>query len=655
MKKILLIVIAFLAVQLVIAQFLPGSLLVVGGGSESIGGWSDQPYTWAVEQSDNKRVAIIGANSGPSDWLPNYFMDQCGAVYARNFVIPNSATANSQNIYDSLITYDVIFLRGGDQYDYYSEYKGTLTEDAITEVFQTGGVIGGTSAGLHVLSEVDFIARYGTVYPEEALENPLNQYMTLANDFMDLSPDMIFDSHVAERARFGRIIGFMGNWNLEGHEDIIGVGVDDKTALCISNDFQGSVYGTGAVSIYFQGENNTFSISGDKLLATDLTAMQLLHECTIDFNNLTFDGLELTVTPAGNEETFPGYLWLSGSDDVGDNYGMLDQLIGHQEGSDTILIITGSETGIAHAVAGYIENEGAKAVMFEPVPSNGNNNQVEQWISSIGKYLFVDNSYISLNDFMKGTANGILMNDLIESGLKAVAFMGGDSRYAGKTVIRNYDQEYASYDGLLDLREGLGLLKNTIVVPNTFSSSIDMENAATGLPFGMITDSIRFGIWLFDNNFAQYQPLESRIELTSYGDFPMILVENRGTLAGFATQPASSTGNPRNIAGFGEFSFRLMDETMSVTVGSVGAVGEKDHYDLDLFYPNPASENISVRPFNQERCRIFITTMQGTTVYSSWIASETKIRVDEFAPGIYLVQWADFKGKILHSNKLIIQ
>ncbi len=58
-----------------------------------------------------------------------------------------------------------------------------------------GGVIGGTSAGLHILSEVLFTAQNGTVYPEEALEDPFNQYMTLEDDFLNLMPGLIFDSH----------------------------------------------------------------------------------------------------------------------------------------------------------------------------------------------------------------------------------------------------------------------------------------------------------------------------------------------------------------------------------------------------------------------------------------------------------------------------
>jgi len=54
--------------------FSQGSLVLVGGGGESNGGWSDAPYTWALDQSQNRKVAVIYYSSSTS-WTPEYFMD----------------------------------------------------------------------------------------------------------------------------------------------------------------------------------------------------------------------------------------------------------------------------------------------------------------------------------------------------------------------------------------------------------------------------------------------------------------------------------------------------------------------------------------------------------------------------------------------------
>ena len=52
-----------------------GKLLIVGGGSENRNAWSDAPYQWAIEKSENKKVAIISYDPGTDpSWLPEYFV-----------------------------------------------------------------------------------------------------------------------------------------------------------------------------------------------------------------------------------------------------------------------------------------------------------------------------------------------------------------------------------------------------------------------------------------------------------------------------------------------------------------------------------------------------------------------------------------------------
>ena len=68
--------------------FSQGSLVLIGGGGESNGGWSDDPYTWALDQSQNRKVAVIYYSSSTS-WIPNYFID-LGAADTARFDIDNS-------------------------------------------------------------------------------------------------------------------------------------------------------------------------------------------------------------------------------------------------------------------------------------------------------------------------------------------------------------------------------------------------------------------------------------------------------------------------------------------------------------------------------------------------------------------------------------
>jgi len=272
--------------------FAQGKLLIIGGGSEksSENSWNHKAYKWAVDKSVNKKVAIIAYGTA-DNWLPDYFVNQCGAVEAINFNISDVTTADNQNTYDDLMACDVIFLKGGDQYNYYATYKDTKTEQAIEDKFADGGVICGTSAGLAVLSEVIFTAKNGSAYPDECLKNPNHSDIQLANDFFPFFPGYIFDSHFTIRARFGRLVAFIANWKFNHNEEITGIGIDEMTAMSIDENNLGTVYGIGTANIYNATSSNTFSQSNTRLIADSIEINQLLQGATINFNTGEIKGI----------------------------------------------------------------------------------------------------------------------------------------------------------------------------------------------------------------------------------------------------------------------------------------------------------------------------------------------------------------------------
>jgi cyanophycinase len=632
-----------------------GHLLVVGGGSEKPNGWSDAPYGWAVEKSQNKRVAVITYDSNPTFWLPNYFIS-LGASEAKNFVISSTATANLQETYDSLVTYNVIFFKGGNQWNYYNRYKNTLTHDAVEWVYEQGGVIGGTSAGLAILSKVVYTAKNGTVYPYEALEDPFNDYMTLANDFLDIFPGYIFDSHFVERARFGRLIGFLGNWEIAQDESVIGVGVDDVTAFCIDNDKTGYVFGSGAVNIYKANEGNDFRLSGQKLLANSIEVKQLLHNCTIDLNTFEYTGLNTWVEPDYHTLSHKGNLWLSGSDQLNTNKNMLSHFTASWSLIDTVLIIARANSTLADTYSNHIQNQtGLPAVVMHTTDQNITSPLWQLRIETLEKIIFLDNTYSVLMNFLSSEPNGSLLKVRMLSGAKQIAFVGGDSRFAGKTVLVNYEQEYASYDGLLQFDEGLGLLRNTIIVPKTFASDIDNENAAAGVPYAMVKDSLKYGIWLYGDCFMEYQPHDNSASITSYGDFPMILIENNGALGDLSNQSAVNSGLPRNVAGFGAFTLCLIDSTVVKEVDLVNRLSSISKRSEMYFSPNPARDFIVIKGDTKDLLVTRIYTVTGKLVVVKEHHTGQSIDLQFLKPGMYLFHSENRISGDKTFSKLIVQ
>ncbi|MFN7144816.1 MAG: cyanophycinase [Myxococcota bacterium] len=209
---------------------LPAVVLLVGGGAEEPGGWSDAPYAALAE---GRRVAVLGTTpSEEPGWYAGYFLS-LGAVAADEHVVATRAEALAAD----LSGYDAFFLRGGDQWSYVTAWAGTPVEDAI----RAAAAVGGTSAGAAVLGELDFTAEHGTVHPEEVLADWSSPYVTLARDFLPLVPGVVADTHFGQRGRLGRLVPFAAC------EGAVGVGVDDKTAAVL-RDGVWTVHGTATVS-----------------------------------------------------------------------------------------------------------------------------------------------------------------------------------------------------------------------------------------------------------------------------------------------------------------------------------------------------------------------------------------------------------------------
>jgi hypothetical protein len=171
----------------------------------------------------------------------------------------------------------------------------------------------------------------------------------------------------------------------------------------------------------------------------------------------------------------------------------------------------------------------------------------------------------------------------------------------------------------------------------------------------MVVDGLRYGLWLNGNSFAHYRPNGASIELTSFGDFPMIMVENSGTMGDLCDQSAVSSGNPRNIAGFGSFTIRLMDQTMSMMIDYVGNT-QTYHFpgNIDIF-PNPARDRIYLDVKDVKEINLSMISLDGRTVIEDMIQANEPIFLDEIPPGLYLLTIRNETGKLLSTQKLIIR
>ena len=572
----------------------PGRLLLVGGGAEKNGAssWSTPAYRWAGE---GKKVAIVGTSTGT---LAPYFIQQCGAARAKEFAIATHDSANSQATYDTLTSYDVIFFRGGDQYEYYNLYRNTRLLDAVNVVYNRGGTICGTSAGMHILSSIVYTAKNGSAYPYECIENPNNKYVTLASDFMDLVPGFVFDTHFAERGRFGRLTGFLANYWLNRGESITGMGMDDYTCMTIDETGLGTVYGTGCANFYHEGTG--YALNGLKLLADTIRIVQLLQGCTYQFSSgqTGYSSLDRQINTASLEESGNYTVLASGSDLLTDNLAMLTNLVQFTGNpSSGILLLSGDQALAATFSNKLIELGASRVDIVKPGLQTGSDPVFGDQIAQAGKILFLKNTDKDFLDFM-GTPNGRLLQQRAGKDNMISSFAGDNARFAGKTIVGNYQTLYASWYGDLTFNRGLALLGHTVIMPNTYLNSDIYENTVTAVPYAMLKDTLKYGIWLTNHNFMKYAPVAGKAVLTGFGAAPVMVIANSGQRAGISTHNANGSGStpPRMIAGFEELHLSLIDETTPYIMGTVhpDGFGEQQNQLILSLSPNPVDDQLTV-------------------------------------------------------------
>jgi cyanophycinase len=549
---------------------IPGKLLLIGGGLDrsSETAWNKTPYQWAVDNSINKRVAIIGYVDA-DDFYEGYFVNNCSALAAKYFKIASAEDADNINLYDSLITYGMVFIKGGNQANYYNYYKGTKTEEALEYIFSNGGVIAGTSAGCAILSNITYAALNSSVDPLSAIKNYQSTNITLRDDFLDFFPGYVFDTHFGERGRFGRLVAFLENWQLNAGENIIGVGVDDLTAMSIDTNMIGTVYGTGSVNVFEVGENSFNFNEPSKVLANNVSVKQLLHGCTYNFETKEIRGL-VENSQIDIEDEMGNYTILaSGYELITRNEEILNEFVS-LTGENNIAIVTSKESSIAEQFKSELLSLGASSVeIVEATVDLGEDFVMNEKIMRAKKFLIIDNEYSSFMSYLE-TTNGIRLKIKLKADKAISAFIGDNSRFVGKCVVNGYEISGASYNGNLTFNPGLELLQTTVIMPKSYFNSDTYENKATGVPRAMLEKNLKYGIWLNRYNYVKYYTSNGKTYVTGNGESPIIMLVNNSSKFGFSNQTSRGDGTqtPRMASGFDNMTLHFFDSRDSVLVGN---------------------------------------------------------------------------------------
>jgi cyanophycinase len=137
---------------------------------------------------------------------------------------------------DILADAKAVFFTGGDQLKITTRLGGTELAELIEEIYRRGGIIGGTSAGATALGEMMLVGS-----PGEGINKIGDVHMTPG---LGLAKNMIIDQHFSERGRIRRLLGAVAQ-----NPRMLGIGIDEDTAVVIESDGSFLTIGSGAVYI----------------------------------------------------------------------------------------------------------------------------------------------------------------------------------------------------------------------------------------------------------------------------------------------------------------------------------------------------------------------------------------------------------------------
>lgn len=226
------------------SQNLSAALVLMGGGTDV-----DAAFQFMCQRAGGGDFLVI-RTTGTDAYNP-YIQQLCPQMDSVETIIITSIDgANSAYVSSQILNAEALWIAGGDQSTYVNLWRGTAVQTGVNNLLNVKHApVGGTSAGLAVLSQFIYTGELGSVTSSQALANPFHRYVTLDRDLFQssLGANKLYDSHFVTRDRMGRTLAFMARivnngWATQPRD----IGIDEETALLVLPTGAATMVGVGA-------------------------------------------------------------------------------------------------------------------------------------------------------------------------------------------------------------------------------------------------------------------------------------------------------------------------------------------------------------------------------------------------------------------------
>lgn len=266
MKKLLLL--TFITLLIITSNNFAqtkGKLVIVGGVQ------TDEIVAKFVELAggtDAKIIVIPNAGSNPVKWSKVQVQEFKELGAEADYLMFTRETADDKSNLEKIDWANAVFFLGGDQSDLTRDMLGTKLLEKVFDIYNNGGVVGGSSAGAAVMSEVMITGN------ELVNKDSTASFITIEKGNVEVKQGfgflktVIIDQHFLKRKRHNRTIS-----TVIEHQNLLGVAIDESTAIIVYPDETFEVYGSYQVLVYDPTESN--NIREDKKGNLGISDMKL--------------------------------------------------------------------------------------------------------------------------------------------------------------------------------------------------------------------------------------------------------------------------------------------------------------------------------------------------------------------------------------------
>lgn len=265
MKRIILGIIIILLTSPIYCSQTKGKLVIVGGvqTTEIV-----KKYVELAGGSNAKIIVIPNAGSDPVYWSEVQVKEFNDLGAQAQYLLFTKETADDKSNLDKMDWANAVFFLGGDQSVLTHDMLGTKLLQKVFDIYNNGGVVGGSSAGAAIMSEVMITGN------ELVNKDSSASFVTIERGNVEVKKgfgflkNVIVDQHFLKRKRHNRTISA-----LIEHPDLFGIAIDESTAIIVYPDETFEVIGSNQVLVY--DPTNGKNIREDKNGNLGITDMKL--------------------------------------------------------------------------------------------------------------------------------------------------------------------------------------------------------------------------------------------------------------------------------------------------------------------------------------------------------------------------------------------